>query len=108
MVKKPGGEIRICGDFRMLNKAIQDDKYPLPAIEDLLARLGSNNQYFAKIDLKSAYHQIQLTEESSALTTIITHIGTFRYTRMPFGIKSALATFQRIKNEIYGRRKRVF
>ena len=45
----------------MLNKAIQDDKYPLPAIEDLLARLGSDNQFFAKIDLKSAYHQIQLT-----------------------------------------------
>ena len=96
VIKKANCQVCVCGDFRMLNKAIQDDKYPLPPIEDLLARLSSRKQFFAKIFLKAAYYQIQLTEESSSLTTIIMHLGTFRYNRMPFGIKSASSAFLRI------------
>ena len=100
VVRKSNGKVRICGDFRKLNQAILDDKYPLPSTEALLASLGSGNKYFAKIDLQSAYHQISIDDKSQELTTIITHYGTFKYTRMPFGIKSAPSAFQRIMNQV--------
>ena len=69
-------------------------------MEDLLAKLGKENNFFAKIDLESAYHQIKLDKGSQPLTTIITHLGTFQYTRMPFGVKSAPSAFQRIINNV--------
>ena len=72
----------------------------LPYIQDLLARLGAKNKVFAKIDFKSAYQNIRLSEQTSQLTTIITHIGTFKYVRMPFGIKSATSAFQRIMDKV--------
>ncbi len=72
VIKKKQGSLRICGDFRHLNQELIEDKYLLPSIEDLLARLGSGNKIFAKMDLKSAYHQIRLSEDASQLTTIIT------------------------------------
>jgi hypothetical protein len=100
VVRKSNGKVRICGDFRKLNQAILEDKYPLPSTEALLASLGSGNKYFAKIDLQSAYHQISIDVKSQELTTIITHYGTFKYTRMPFGIKSAPSAFQRIMNQV--------
>ena len=62
--------------------------------------LGTGNSLFAKQDLKAAYHQIPLDRDSQSLTTIITHVGTYRYTRTPFGIKSAPSAFQRIISQI--------
>ncbi len=93
VVRKPIGKHRICGDFRKLNESIMEDKYPLPKIEDFLAELGSKNRYFAKLELESAYHQIPLREECQGLTTIITHLGTFKYTVMSFGLKMAPSAF---------------
>ena len=55
-VKKPDGSIRLCGDFRKLNENLVEDKFPLPNIEDLFAEIGSENSWFAKIDLEAAYH----------------------------------------------------
>ena len=108
VVRRSNGTIRICGDFRSLNSQILSDKYPLPNIEDLLAKLGTGNTQFAKIDLKNAYHQIPLATESQELTTIITHLGTFRYTKMPFGVKSAPSAFQRIMTGMLGNCEGVF
>ena len=102
VVKKPKGKIRICGDFRKLNESIRNDRHPLPAIEDLLAQIGTGNRGFAKIDLHNAYHQIPLHPECQTLTMITTYIGTFRYTRMPFGIKSAPDAFQIIMERMLG------
>ena len=51
---------------------IQSNKYPLPGVEDLLARLGTGNKYFAKLDLEAAYHQIPLVMDSQPLTTVVT------------------------------------
>ena len=107
VVRKKNGEIRLCGDFRKLNLCIRDDKYYIPNIEDLMAKLGESSKCFAKIDLKSAYHQIALDDESQLLTTIVTHMGTFKYTRMPFGVESAPSAFQRIINQIIGNREGV-
>ena len=104
-VKKSNGSVRICVDFRKLNQQIVGDKYPLPNIEDLFARLGTEKKYFAKIDLKNAYHQVPLSEEFQPLTTVVTHCGAFMYTRMPFGIKSAPSAFQ---PGLYGKNHMVF
>ena len=107
MVRKPNGKVRICGDFRKVNQAIMNDKYPLPSTEALLATLGNNNKYFAKVDLQSAYHQIKLDERSQNLTAIIISFGTYKSTRMPFGIKSAPSAFQRIMNQVLAGVKKV-
>ena len=95
-VRKSNGDIRVCGDCRQLNANIVDDKFPLPVIEELLAEIGSGNGYFASIDLKAAYHQINLAKECQPLITVVTHIGTFMYTMMSFGLKTAPNAFQRI------------
>ena len=72
-------------------------------IEDLLAELGAGNKFFAKIDLQATYNQVKLTRSSQPLTTIVTHVGTFMYTVMPFGVKTAPSAFQRImKNSLVG------
>ena len=72
-VKKKDGTVRICGDYKTtVNKATQDDKYPIPRIEDLAYDL-SGGEKFNKIDFSHAYTQLQLDNESKELTTINTH-----------------------------------
>ena len=94
-VVKQDGDIRICGDYKItLNQATRVDSYPLPRIDDLLGSLAGG-QSFSKVDLAHAYMQIQLEDESKPLTTIHTHRGLYQYTRLPFGISSAPAMFQR-------------
>ena len=99
-VPKKDGNIRICGDFKVtLNPALQVEQYPLPKPSDLLASL-SGGQRFTKLDLSSAYHQILLDDDSSKLVAINTHKGVCEYTRLPFGVASALALFQRAMDSI--------
>ncbi|UYV85052.1 K02A2.6-like [Cordylochernes scorpioides] len=63
-VIKSNGELRLCGDFKnTLNNCIEDEKYPLPTIETMLGNLGGN-KIFTKLDLSSAYHQIEMDEAS--------------------------------------------
>ena len=78
----------------MINKAVKCDKYPIPNIQDLYAKL-SGGQIFSKIDLSHAYQQLMLGEESQMLTAINTTEGMFVYNRMPFSISAALGIFQR-------------
>ena len=94
VIKKSNGYLRVCGDFRKLNTHLVDDEFPMQMIEELLAEIGAGNRFFAKIDLEAAYHQIPLAEECRPLTTIVTHIGTFQYTVIPFGLKTAPSCFQ--------------
>ena len=100
VVWKNNGKVRIYVDFRILNKSIISDKFPLPSTEELFAQLGTKNTLFAKLDLEATYHQVPLAKEYRPLTTIATHLGTFMYTRMPFGIKSAPSASQRIMSEL--------
>ena len=87
--------MRICGDYKLtVNKAAKLDPYPLPRIEDLFARLAGGKK-FTKLDIAHAYQQIPLDEESKESVTINTHKGLFRYNRLPFGVHSAPAIFQR-------------
>ena len=94
-VVKKDGSIRICGDFKVtINRATKVDSYPLPKVEDLLASLGGGKT-FTKLDLAHAYQQIPLEENSKQYVVINTHKGLYRYNRLPFGVSSAPAIFQR-------------
>lgn len=93
--RKPDGSLRLCIDLRQLNKWVVVDQYPLPNITELLTLL-SGAMVFSTIDLASAYHQIELDELSRSYTSFITPFGTFRFIRMPFGLVSAAAVFQRV------------
>ncbi|XP_063914802.1 uncharacterized protein K02A2.6-like [Zophobas morio] len=94
VLKKDGG-IRLCGDHRVtVNKHIQEVRYPLPLIDELFAKLNGGKT-FSKIDLSNAYNQLVLDEESSKVLTWSTHKGFYKVTRLPFGITTASALFQR-------------
>lgn len=94
-VVKRNGSIRVCGDYKVtVNQAAKLDTYPLPRIEDIFAKLA-RGKAFSKLDLAHAYQQLALDEDSKEYTTINTHKGLYRYNRLPFGIHSAPAIFQR-------------
>ena len=95
VVRKPDGDVRICSDYKVgVNDKLCSDSYPLPRIETAFSAM-SGMRYFAKLDLAAAYNQIELEEESREVTTINTPIGLLRWTRLPFGVKTASAQFQR-------------
>lgn len=97
---KKNGKLRLCVNYKTtLNSQLEDNNYPLPVIEDILCNLGGN-KYFVSLDLQGAYHQLLLDENSQSLTTVNTQLGLFKYTRLPFGVKTAPATFQRIMEQV--------
>ncbi|XP_073954832.1 uncharacterized protein [Choristoneura fumiferana] len=102
-VPKSNGSIRVCADYSVtLNNDIYVDKYPLPRIEEIFAKL-SNGQQYSKLDCSQAYNQLRLSEESQKLTTINTTKGLFKYKRLVFGLACAPAIFQRtIENLLAG------
>ncbi|XP_054732030.1 uncharacterized protein K02A2.6-like [Anastrepha obliqua] len=91
---KENGDIRICLDMRLANRAILRENYPLPTFESFMTKLR-NAKFFSRLDLKDAYHQLELHENSREITTFITPRGLFRYKRLMFGINSAPEIFQR-------------
>ena len=93
-VRKKSGEIRLCVDFRNLNRASDKDNYPVPPMEQLL-QMVSGSELFSLLDGFSGYNQVLVAEEDRLKTTFRTKWGTFAYRRMPFGLINAGATFQR-------------
>lgn len=92
-------KIRVVIDYRKINEKTIDDKFPIPQIEEILDNLGKS-AYFTTIDLKSGFHQIEMDPEHREKTAFSTAQGHFEFTRMPFGLKNAPATFQRAMNSI--------
>ncbi|CAG9137931.1 unnamed protein product [Plutella xylostella] len=98
-VVKENGEVRICGDYKItINPKLKRDFYPLPRIEELFANL-SGGEKFSKIDLKHAYEQCLLSEDSQPYTAITTHMGTFAYRRTPYGLSCIPEKFQKLMEE---------
>ncbi|XP_064622516.1 uncharacterized protein K02A2.6-like [Lineus longissimus] len=99
-VRKPNGQIRICGDFQLtVNQATRGNQYPIPKIADLYAKLAGG-QTFTKIDMSDAYLQMESDDASKQLAVINTHRGLFRYNRLAFGISSAPGIFQRTMDNL--------
>ena len=101
-IVKQDGSIRICGDYKLtINQVADLESYPLPRIDDLLASLGKG-QLFSKLDLANAYLQLALDEDSKKFVSISTQKGLYRYNRLPFGVASAPAIFQRTMEGLLG------
>ena len=100
MIKKPNGEYRFCLDFRKVNKITKKDLYPIPLMNEILDTLRSA-KFISKIDLKSAYLQIPLEENSKPFTAFTAPgKGMYEFKRMPFGLTNAPATFQRLMDNV--------
>ncbi|XP_055630900.1 uncharacterized protein K02A2.6-like [Toxorhynchites rutilus septentrionalis] len=92
-----GDDVRICVDMRRANEAVDRENYPLPTIEDFLPCLAKA-KVFSRLDLKNAFHQVEISQHSRAITTFITRRGLYRYTRLMFGINCAPELFQNVGN----------
>ena len=99
MVEKPSGGWRACGDYRALNAASEDDRYPMPHLQDFTIHLEGKS-IFSKVDLVRAYNQVPMNASDIAKTAIVTPFGLFEYKRMPFGLKNAAQTFQRLMDNV--------
>jgi predicted aspartyl protease len=97
-VKKPGGGLRFCVDYRALNNISVKDRYPLPLVKESLNNLKGMN-YFSKIDIISAFNNIRIKEGLEYLTAFRTRFGLYESLVMPFGLTGAPATFQRFIND---------
>ena len=92
-VPKKDGGVRICVDMRVANEAIKRVRHPIPTVDDVSFELNGA-QYFSKLDLSQAYHQLELDEDSRYITTFTTHVGLFRYRRLNYGTNAAAEIFQ--------------
>ena len=93
VVSKPNGKVRLCIDPRPLNKALKRAHYVIPTVDDILPQL-SNVKVMSLCDAKEAFWMLKLDEDSSKLTTFETHMGRFRWLRMPYGLKICPEVFQ--------------
>ena len=92
IVHKDSGSLRVCVDSRMINTAIERERYPMNTIEELTVELNGA-KFFSNIDLNKGYHQLELSEESRYITTFATHSSLYRYKRLSFRINSAVEVF---------------
>ncbi|XP_070410598.1 uncharacterized protein [Nothobranchius furzeri] len=97
--RKPDGTARFITDYRKLNAVTISDSYPLPRIDDCVDSVGPS-KFVTKLDLLKGYWQVPLTEEASLMSAFVTPDAFLQYTVLPFGMKNAPATFQRLINTV--------
>lgn len=100
LVKKKNGTHRLCVDYRLLNKKIVRDRYPLPLIEDQLDRLQSA-KICSTLDLKNGFFHVPIDPSSIKYTAFIVPDGQFKFLRVPFGLCNSPSVFQRYVNAIF-------
>lgn len=101
VVRKKDGTIRLCIDYRKLNSKTIKDSYSLPRIEESLDAL-EGAKWFSSLDLQSGYWQIEVAEKDKPKTAFVTPMGFFECNRLPFGLTSSPATFQRLMDKCLG------
>ncbi|CAC5369235.1 unnamed protein product [Mytilus coruscus] len=101
MCKKKGGQLRFCCDFRLLNIVSRPKFFPLPRLEDVFDSLGNAEaSIFSTLDMMNGYWQIGLDPETAHKAAFVTPGGVYQWTRMPFGITSAPASFQHLLTQV--------
>ena len=100
LVPKSDGTYHFCTDFRKVNSVTKTNFYPILRIDGCIDRIG-HSKYVSKFDLFKGYWQVPLTEKAKEVSAFVTPDGLFQYRVMPFGMKNAPATFQRMINSIY-------
>lgn len=98
-VRKPNRSLRICVDYRKLNNLTRKDSYPIPRIDELLAR-PSKAKVFTKFNIRSAFNRIRMDPASEEYTTFRTRYGTYKCKVLPFGLCNSPATYQRYINNV--------
>ena len=102
IVRKKNGKMRMCVDYRELNKRTVRDSYSLPRIDELLDCLGGN-KYFSILDMKSGYHQVEIREDHKMYTAFTTGpLGLYEFNRLPFGVCNAPSLYQRLMSLCLG------
>ena len=99
IVTKRDGGIRLCVDYRELNKTTKFDAYPMPSVDEMLDQIG-NAQFISTLDLAKGYWQVPLCPEDKEKTAFISPNGLYQFVTMPFGLSGAPATFQRMMDSI--------
>ncbi|XP_040159183.1 uncharacterized protein K02A2.6-like [Anopheles arabiensis] len=99
VVPKGNNDVRICVDMRRANEAVERENHPLPTFEDFLPHMAKA-KVFSRLDIKNAFHQVEISKQSRGITTFITRRGLFRYTRLMFGINCAPELFQKTMEQI--------
>lgn len=98
-VIKKNGDLRLCVDMRRANQAVLRERYPIPTFDEIVADLHGS-EFFSKIDLEAAYHQVELSPQSRPITTFVTPDGLFQFKRLFFGVRCAPEIFQRIMQDL--------
>ncbi|XP_048136592.1 uncharacterized protein LOC125315480 [Rhodamnia argentea] len=97
--KKHDGSLRMCIDYRALNKLTIKNKYPIPLIADLFDQLGSA-RWFTKLDLRSGYYQVRIAEGDEPKTACVTRYGAYEFLVMPFGLTNARPHSRTLMNKV--------
>ena len=102
LVRKKDGTLHFCVDFRHLNARTKKDSYPLPRIQEALESMAGP-AHFSSMDFKSGFWQIKMAPGSQQYTDFtVGNLGFYEFTRMPFGLCNALATFQHLMQNTLG------
>lgn len=101
LVRKKDGSLRLCVDYRALNKVTKQDVYPLPAIDAVIQSL-EGKKVFSTLDLASGYWQIRLSEAAKEKSAFTTSEGLFQFEVLPFGLSTSPAQFQRLMDMVLG------
>lgn len=95
LIPKKNGKVRFCVDYRKLNAVTKTDVYPMPLIDELV-QSTKKHSFMSTIDMRSGFWQVSLREQDRDKTAFLTPFGSYRFKRMPFGLKNAPSTFQRL------------